>query len=67
MSKRSEVMRVDSEFRKIMKDAATERIKNDIDTEFRKPREMTKMLRRAPSFPDVLKEIKTLPRKEDLE
>ncbi len=67
MSRRSEVMRVDTEFRKIMKDAAAERIKNNIDTEFRKPREMTKMLRRAPSFKNVLEELKTLPRKEDLE
>jgi len=60
------LQRVDIDMEKQVRLSALNRIKNNIDMEIRSFPEMTKMMMNTPSFPNVIKELETIPRKEDL-
>lgn len=66
MNHNSIPVRVDETWLKKMREIATLRIKNDIDKKFRSPKELTKMSLNCPSINKILKELSTLPKKEDL-
>jgi len=61
-----EKIRVSSRFKKMLKDSAIQRIQNKVDKELRSSREMSEMMLNTPSINEVLKELKTIPKMEDM-
>lgn len=66
MEDHERMMRVDKEFKDAIRKASINRLKNDIDSVKRSEREMSKMMMNCPSFPNILNELSTIPKKEDL-
>ena len=59
-------IRVNPNFKKILEDVSPERIINKVDRKMHSFPEITEMMINTPSFPNVLRELKTIPRKEDI-
>ena len=62
----SKPVRISPDFETELRDLARLRIKNEVDRKFRSIREMSEMVLRCPSFPNIKKELSTIPKKEDL-
>ena len=58
--------RIDKEFEKELRKSALKRIQNNVDDQIRGTREMTKMMLNTKSINEVLKELQTTPRMEDI-
>jgi hypothetical protein len=58
--------KVDSDFAKIMREAAKERYIKNLEKKEPKLTEMTRLLMRTQAFKTAIFELKTKPRKEDL-
>ena len=62
----SPLMRVSPRFKRVMEEAATERVRNGVEKRTPTSAEMTRMWMNAESFEPSLIELKTKPRKENL-
>lgn len=64
-------IRVDPQFKRLINEIPSIRIKNGVEKKLTKERissrEMTRLLMKTPSWNQVIKEVSTLPRKEDLQ
>lgn len=63
---RDSKIRVSKKFKKLLDDSALERIQNNIDKKVRSSRELTDMMMNTPSIEKVIRELKTIPKKEDI-
>lgn len=64
--KKDKPIRADPDLVDDIRKAAGNRFKKGVDSEVRRDREITEMMRNCPSFPDVMDELSTIPRKEDI-
>ena len=65
--RKEKLTRVDEKFIERIRNAARLRIKNDVDKKLRGDRELTRMMTRCPSFPNIEKELSSIPKQEDLD
>ena len=65
---KDEKMRVFPKIKKVIRDAKLQRIVNGLEKDLKllSDREITRMWMNTPSFSKSIKELETLPRKEDL-
>ena len=64
--KEKKIIRVDKELDADLRAAAAERIRNRVDKKFRSSTEMTGMMRNTDSYPELIRELKTKRKKEDI-
>jgi hypothetical protein len=57
--------RIDINLRNDLKEVSLDRIKNGLEKEMQPIKELTRMMRNAESYPNLLNELKTKPRKKD--
>lgn len=67
LNRKIDILKVDRELKKILDDARHERVIRGLDKDKQSYPRVTKMMMNCPSFNTVVKELKTLPKKEDLE
>ena len=63
---KNKLSRIDKELERVLRKAATARIRNGIDEKMRSLPELTDMVQRCPSFKKTMDELCTIPTKEDL-
>lgn len=71
MTIRNSPVRIDLKFKELLKEIPRARIQRGIEKKITKERvstrEMTRLMMNTPSFAKVIEELKSMPRKEDLE
>jgi len=59
-------IRIDDEFARIIReDIPLERIRNNVDTKLRSPREVTKKMMKHPLFPKLVEDLETFKFKDE--
>lgn len=61
---KSKMERVDKEFARDLKDISLIRIRNGLEKEMLSKRELTRIMRNTSSYPLMIEELKTKPRKK---
>jgi len=65
MKNKNEWIRVDSNFKKLLRESKLKRIANGVDKKMRSDREMTKLIMGTASIKNTEAELQTVPSKED--
>ena len=63
---RSTIKRIDIGLDNLLKETSLNRIRNNIDKKQRTLPELTRMMQKCPSFNNLLKELSTIPKREDI-